>query len=450
MTCDGGMMTSVTGTTTCATPVVCTGTMLDCRNGAADGCETDGSTDLKNCGSCGHKCPLPPHGDAVCSNGQCGVTNCESFYKDCNSNAADGCEIDSARDPNNCGSCGNKCASGANGVAACVAGKCVLTCNAPYLDCNGDPSDGCETNGANDLQNCGSCKNVCPTPTNGNAACAAGTCIVSSCNAPYLTCKAGPINSCETNTSNDVKNCSACNNVCPNIANGTPGCTNSACGIASCNAPYKDCNKLTADGCEDDTSSDVKNCGSCGNACAAVNNGTAACANSQCGIGSCNAPYMDCNKLASDGCETDTSKDAKNCGACNNVCPATQFCSAGTCISDPCQNYGGTLATLNAHIKVCTTPIGWGGWDLTKIPAPWIPCTKAQWASYAPGGYGRDYGLPDSTAGWLWIDDDSCSGSGYHREVADSVFQFNDPNCYNGPNCCRENTAQWLFALCTD
>jgi len=44
----------------------------------------------------------------------------------------------------NCGACGNYCAI-AGAYASCVDAKCVIDhCDAPYADCNGDPSDGCE------------------------------------------------------------------------------------------------------------------------------------------------------------------------------------------------------------------------------------------------------------------------------------------------------------------
>jgi hypothetical protein len=60
----------------------------------------------------------------------CKVTSCSSGFADCNGNGADGCEVDLARDPNNCGSCGSKPAE---------------TCNLRDDNCNGvcDDLDGC-------------------------------------------------------------------------------------------------------------------------------------------------------------------------------------------------------------------------------------------------------------------------------------------------------------------
>jgi hypothetical protein len=63
----------------------------------------------------------------------------------------------------NCGSCGNACSSPANGSAACVAGTCgVSSCNAGWGNCDGNVSNGCETELRSNPNNCGSCGHVCP------------------------------------------------------------------------------------------------------------------------------------------------------------------------------------------------------------------------------------------------------------------------------------------------
>ena len=128
--------------------LMCVGQSLDCNRNADDGCEIDAGSDLNNCGSCGYKCATPSVGEATCIDGVCGVTTCGARYKDCNGNATDSCETDTFRDGSNCGGCGTVCSAGANAVGVCVQGKCQLSCQGLYLDCNGDASDGCETNGA--------------------------------------------------------------------------------------------------------------------------------------------------------------------------------------------------------------------------------------------------------------------------------------------------------------
>ncbi len=64
-------------------------------------------------------------------------------------------------DPANCGACGRSCVV-TNASAACVAGSCGIgTCDAGFLDCDGDPVNGCEiadncTAGAPCTTTCGS------------------------------------------------------------------------------------------------------------------------------------------------------------------------------------------------------------------------------------------------------------------------------------------------------
>jgi len=79
-----------------------------------------------NCGACGVSCaPLghPPGARRRCDFGAC-VTRCMDGYADCNGNEADGCETDTTSDPRNCGGCGIVCDAIAG--QACVAGMCVV------------------------------------------------------------------------------------------------------------------------------------------------------------------------------------------------------------------------------------------------------------------------------------------------------------------------------------
>lgn len=60
-----------------------------------------------------------------------------------------------------------------NGEGSCKNGAIVVkACKKGFADCDGDISNGCETNIMNDNNNCGACGNVCPALE----ICAAGVC----------------------------------------------------------------------------------------------------------------------------------------------------------------------------------------------------------------------------------------------------------------------------------
>ncbi len=51
--------------------------------------------------------------------------------------------VDLETDLDNCGACGAVC-GGQNSNAECVAGECKVTCDDGFVDCDGDPANGCE------------------------------------------------------------------------------------------------------------------------------------------------------------------------------------------------------------------------------------------------------------------------------------------------------------------
>jgi hypothetical protein len=96
----------------------CLPPFANCDMNAMNGCETNVATDANNCGACGDVCDLP---NAVpsCNQGTCAIAVCNAGYADCNETAADGCEVDTNTDPNNCGGCGHQC-----GTPSCSGGVC--------------------------------------------------------------------------------------------------------------------------------------------------------------------------------------------------------------------------------------------------------------------------------------------------------------------------------------
>jgi hypothetical protein len=379
---------------TCAV-AACQVPFADCNGAASDGCEANLQSDAANCGACGQACGGAPNAGAACSAGACTFV-CDSGFGDCDRNAANGCETDLTSDPVNCGACGNSCAQ-ANAPGTCMNGvcHCVLSCSPGFLDCDGNCANGCETNAATDPNNCGACGNVCRLP-NATPTCTAGACAINICIAGFGDCDFNAANGCETNLAFDPKNCGACGVACaPGIAcvngvctgactdgikdgqetdvdcggpvcpacsvgkaclvgadctshlcnagvcaacanacvlpNATAQCLNGACSLVACDAGFADCNALAADGCETHVNSDVNNCGGCGMACS-TNHIAPACSAGSCEVGVCTPGYADCNNNRRlDGCEVDLNSDSANCGFCGNVCPVGTTCQGGMC-----------------------------------------------------------------------------------------------------------------------
>jgi len=151
----------------------CASGFRDCNNTAADGCEVSEYTDIKNCGACGTGCFFP-NATSSCNVGVCQIDSCAVGYADCDGIVKNGCEIKTDADPKNCGACGMICSNN-HGTPGCAAGVCTIACDTGYKDCNGNVANGCEAQTSADVANCGACGHVCP-PTGGTPNCIAGTC----------------------------------------------------------------------------------------------------------------------------------------------------------------------------------------------------------------------------------------------------------------------------------
>jgi hypothetical protein len=157
----------------------CSSGWADCDKNAANGCETNLASNGKNCGECGAYCaagrscvngqcviekdagsPCNSSSECgagqVCVNGLCVVEQdagpCSSGWADCDGNPSNGCETNLQLDPSNCGSCANSCVSG----QVCSAGSCGLTCSLQTTLCAGRCVDT-----ATDPANCGGCAMEC-------------------------------------------------------------------------------------------------------------------------------------------------------------------------------------------------------------------------------------------------------------------------------------------------
>ncbi|MCU1283415.1 MAG: hypothetical protein JWM53_6961, partial [bacterium] len=192
--------------------VACTGANTQCCNAVC----SNPTSDANNCGACGNACSTLNAASASCGGAMCswtcngGFAHCMSGNTGCDTNlggsgkklcgticvASTSCcsstECTTAPAPAACygagvcsgigGSCSYPLKTGSKvcGATCCNAingtcnVNCTLACTAGYADCDGDPSNGCETNLA------GAGKKLC------GAACipVASCCTATDCNAP--------------------------------------------------------------------------------------------------------------------------------------------------------------------------------------------------------------------------------------------------------------------------
>ena len=303
------------------------GCMATCCQGTC----ADLTADAKNCGACGKPCGAQ-NNTPVCANSTCMAGPCVMGFGDCNMDAKDGCETSLASDKKNCGACGNVC-NIPNAQALCLGGACLLGgCNPNFRDCNGDLKDGCEANTTNDPKNCGACNANCANLPHAVAGCASGACAIGSCAQGFADCNKMNIDGCEAQLDSDPANCGGCGKACPAPPNVVTSCTNSVCGLGGCVNNFADCDNNAGNGCEANLMADAKSCGGCGMACPGVPNGAPGCVMGACGVGQCNAGFADCDKMPANGCELAVSGDVNNCGGCGVVCPMGKSCVGGACV----------------------------------------------------------------------------------------------------------------------
>src|SRR6185437_294163 len=243
---------------------------------------------------------------------------------------SNGCEIDLSKSPLDCGTCGNAC-SLLHASATCAAGACAIgSCQAGYANCDGVVENGCEVDTQGDVDNCGACGTICMLPM-ATSACVGGACAIAACAPGFLDCDLVAANGCEVDRSTDVQNCGGCGDACA-LAHATPTCAAGVCAIGACDPGCADCNGDAQSGCETDLQTSVANCGACGNACS-TNHATPSCSLGACKL-ACDSGYADCDGDVTNGCETWTLMDVGNCGGCGKACSAaggTPYCLNGAC-----------------------------------------------------------------------------------------------------------------------
>lgn len=144
-------------------------------------------------------------------------------------------------------------------------------------------------------------------------------------------CDGDPSNGCETNTATSPDSCGACREQCMLDNASRVTCVAGGCAVVACDPAFADCDRNQLNGCEVNIRTSLADCGACGARCEAVNR-SAMCAAGVCVHGRCSAGFADCDADAANGCETATTTDA-NCGACGRACTAGYRCNGVTCVN---------------------------------------------------------------------------------------------------------------------
>jgi len=132
--------------TTAALDEGCPADQKDCEGRCVSRADPDFGCNADGCRPC-----VIAQATARCSDGGgCVVASCQGEFADCNRDGdradSDGCEVDTAHDPDHCGACDSAPCVTEHGSPDCAGGNCsIRRCDAGYRDCNFDVADGCET-----------------------------------------------------------------------------------------------------------------------------------------------------------------------------------------------------------------------------------------------------------------------------------------------------------------
>jgi hypothetical protein len=382
-----------------------------CMTSGATRCVVTFATNLHHCGHCRNECNT----GATLVADQCvgGACSCSTNPSGAACNAGDtccvsdamghmvahpGCTNVQAGDVNNCGACGIACDPAV--ADSCAGGTCVCgatggPCGTGQTCCGGQCVDL-----ATDVNHCGSCARQC----GGRTSCTAGTC---GCDNPTLhgDCngdigRAGG-NGCETDLQTDASHCGTCAQSCviQHVASGV--CTAGACVINTCQPLWDDCDRVSSNGCETDLSQ-TNHCGACSTVCTPMN-ATASCAvagtTATCSYTSCTGNFGDCDGNRVNGCETSL-RLVGTCGACGTSCTVNEVNATGPmCTMAGACDYGACTGSFSDcdgnRTNGCET-----AWSSTRCGGACTNCTTA--AAHASGQSCTAGGTCDYTA---------CSGS---------------------------------------
>jgi Notch 1 len=290
-----------------------------------------------------------------------GTELCDEIDNNCDGRIDEG--FDLKNDINNCGTCGQICDQFGS-FNQCLNGECIVVGCAPgFFNLNDDMSDGCEY--------------AC-IPTSGG---------LEICDGQDNDCDGHVDEGFDKTT--DTMNCGDCGTRCA-FTNAASQCSNGICEIGDCNSGFYNLNGFPADGCEYaciisndgtelcdgldndcngtidegvDTDSDPMNCGSCWNQCNRPNS-TIDCVSGTCTMVVCDTGFFNANNDITDGCElpcTISNDGTEICDGIDNNCDAVidnnPVDSGGNCGSDTGECSHGTEICSGGSI-ICSGSIG--------------------------------------------------------------------------------------------
>ncbi|AKF08206.1 Tryptophan synthase alpha chain [Sandaracinus amylolyticus] len=210
-------------------------------------------------------------------------------------------------------------------------------------------------------------------------------------------------------TSESRRNCGACGNACA----AGEACVDGECGVL-CPSSQTECGGTCAD-----LATDRSNCGECGNACGAGQ----VCADGECAV-SCPEGQVVCGGVCAD-----LQSSHANCGECGNACAPGAVCNAGHC-EITC---GGSLAACDgACVSLATSPDHCGACgNACPAVAGGTPfCSNGSCRFECSALQGDCNGIAtDGCETPLATDVENCGGCGIGCELADAVAGCSAGEC---------------------
>jgi hypothetical protein len=197
------------------------------------------------------------------------------------------------------------------------------------------------------------------------------------------------------------EDCDGRDNDCDGIVDNEPAvdlaCVDQAGSGHSCASGACTCAFVCGDACVD-PSTDLANCGGCGNACSPTN-AAATCENGTCTL-TCDAGYADCDGSPANGCEVHIAADDANCAVCGRTCGGA-VCQASLCIAAVLADAEQPMA-----IAVDATNVYWT--EFWSAAVMTVPLTGGTPATLAPrqldyayeGGFRGDMAVDATSVYW--------------------------------------------------